>query len=128
MSTPLSSGKYQDSSYSLGLVRFKTSESRRISYYKKQHKHSECPNSDLLMIKVLLISIISRSLLTLVSILGGSGGPRAGIVSCLAAPQSENPTKFLDPKRKSYVVLGIRFSKMYSPVKPVKTRTRVSVF
>ena len=33
MSTPLSSGKYQDSSYSLGLVRFKTSESRRISYY-----------------------------------------------------------------------------------------------
>ena len=40
-------------------------------------------------------------LLTLVSILGGSGGPRAGIVSCLAAPQSENPTKFFDPKRKS---------------------------
>ena len=64
--------------------------------------------------------MIPPYLLTLVSILGGSGGPRAGIVSCLAAPQSENPTKFLDPKRKSYVVLGIRFSKMYSPVKPIK--------
>ena len=70
--------------------------------------------------------MIPPYLLTLVSILGGSGGPRAGIVSCLAAPQSEKPTKFFDPKRKSQVVLGIRFSKMYSPVKPVKNR--ISVF
>ena len=76
----------------------------------------------------LMHSETSHCLLTLVSILGGSGGPRAGIVSCLAAPQSENPTKFLDPKRKSYVVLGIRFSKMYSPVRPVKTRLGVSIF
>ena len=53
------------------------------------------------ILPVLQISMIPPYLLTLVSILGGSGGPRAGIVSCLAAPQSEKPTKFFDPKRKS---------------------------
>ena len=39
--------------------------------------------------------------LTKIFILGFSGGPLCGIVNCFPAPHSLNPTKFLEPKRKS---------------------------
>ena len=44
--------------------------------------------------------------LTIVLILGFSGGPLCGMVSCLPAPHSLNPTRFLLANRKSYVVVG----------------------
>ena len=37
------------------------------------------------------------------------------MVTCWGEPHSENPTLFLQPNLRSYVVIGDRFSRIYSP-------------
>ena len=101
--TPLSSGRYHETSYSLGLVKFKTSESRRTSPYNTIANYwmRDCFFLIFDNIPNTLHQIGVNFTLTFVSILGASGGPRSGIVICLDAPHRENPTRFLDPNRKS---------------------------